>query len=292
MGIDMELEGVNIYNDERFKKIDIGEIMRVGHPDIIEGDQHIVQTIVSLRKKLNRPLRILDIGSGSGHLEVLLAKALPDCEVIANEVAPTPAAQARVKLEPFPNAKVFDKPFDQWTAELDVIISWGTHHHLAHDYLDQVKRLLSADGIFIVGDELCPEYLTADDQARLDNAEMIVIEGGYIFDNDHDIKEFKDSGFVPAWNQKLEDGRRLALWEWYKFVGDFAAAKGMWSVLISEIQIARDDIITDFADEHKTSAYLLERELKLAGLSIQEKMTIGDREPELQSFVVFTCKIA
>jgi SAM-dependent methyltransferase len=234
---------------------------------------------------------VLDIGAGSGHLSHLLAEALPDSRVIANETAAAPAGQARAKLARFPNASVFDQPFEAFTETLDVIISWGSHHHLSHDYLAVVKRLLSPDGIFIVGDEFCPEYLTSDDRARLDRAEMVVIEGGYIFDNEADLAAYRQTKTVPDWSLRLEQGRQRALWTWYKFVGDYAAERDVWPVVISELQIARDDLITGFADEHKTSAHLLQRELRLNGFSIVDRTALGEREPALQSFVIYTCRV-
>jgi SAM-dependent methyltransferase len=282
----------NIYDNPKFLQLDIGDIMRAGHPDIDEGDRHIVKVIKDLRRSLNRPLRIIDVGSGSGGLSLMLARELPDSQVIANEIAAAPAAQARAKLAPFPRASVFERPFAEWNEKVDVVVSWGSHHHLSHDYLDHVRKVLSKDGLFLVGDELCPEYFTQHDRDRVNASEKLVIQDGYLFDNERDLELYRRNGTIPAWSRGLEEGRRRALWTWYKFVGDYALAKGAWDVLISELQIAQDDLITEFAGEHKTSSHLLEREIKLAGFNVTERMTIGDRAPELQSFVVFTCRAA
>lgn len=286
----MSSEEANIYDDPRFRDLDVGDIMRIGHPDISEGDVHIVDTTRDLRESLSRPLRIMDIGSGSGHLSMLLARALSDCEIIANDIAIGPVSQAEEKLAGFPNARVFDQPFEKWTETLDVAISWGTHHHMHHSYIEHVDRLLSPDGIFIIGDELCPEYLQSSDMERVNSATMVTIEDGYIFDNEADLYAYRKTGTVPQWSARLEGARRRALWEWYKFVGDYAAECGVWSVLISELRIAADDLVTSFAGEHKTSAFLLERELTLAGFSVIGKAVIGDRDPALQSFTVYACR--
>jgi hypothetical protein len=97
---------------------------------------------------------------------------------------------------------------------------------------------------------------------------------------------------LPQWSARLEDARRRALWTWYKFVGDYAVGKGHWPVLITELGIARDDLITDFEDEHKTSPYLLERELVLNGFRVMAKQAIGSRPAALQSFVIYVCRLA
>jgi SAM-dependent methyltransferase len=286
----MSAAEAGIYVDSKFRDVDIGAIMRVGHPDIEEGDHCIVEMIRELRRELARPLRILDVGSGSGHLSLLLARTFADCEVIANEVADAHVARARTKLDPFPNANVFDRSFDEWKEPADAIISWGSHHHLSHDYLVHVRDVLAPDGLLVIGDEMCPEYLTPADQQRLRSAEIIQIVDGYIFDRPADIEAYRSNGFVPEWNLGLEQARRKALWEWYKFVGDYAVEHDVWTVLMIELQIARDDLITSFAGEHKTSRFLLERELELSGFSITKGVTLGNRPPALQSFVIYTCR--
>jgi len=278
-----------IYQDETFRDVDIGAIMREGHPDIEEGDEHVVNVIRKLRRQLQRPLRVLDVGAGSGHLSWLLAREFQDGMIVANEIAESPITQARSKLAAFSNAQVFGRPFSEWDKTVDAVISWGTHHHLGHGYLDHVRRVLSPDGLLVIGDEMCPEYLTASDQQRLRQAKAIEIVDGYIFDRADDIENYRRTGMVPEWNLALEKARRKALWKWYKFVGDYAVAKDCWTVLITELQIARDDLITNFAEEHKTSPYLLQCELELNGFTITEKAVIGKRAPELQSFVVYTC---
>ncbi|RJL27204.1 class I SAM-dependent methyltransferase [Bailinhaonella thermotolerans] len=279
-----------VYADPGYRDLDVGTIMREGHPDIAEGDEHIVSAVRKLRADLGRPLRVLDVGSGSGDLSLMLARALPDCEVIANEIAPNPLAQARAKLAGRPRARVFDRPFEEWDEPVEVVVSWGSHHHLAHDYLRHVRRVLTPDGVLVIGDEFCPEYLTAEDRERLARAEEVLLVDGYVFDSAAAAEAYRASGEVPEWSLRLERDRRRALWTWYKFVGDHAAARGAWPVLIAELAIARDDLVTGNAEEHKTSPLLLERELALNGFAVHDKTVIGDRDPALQSFVVYTCR--
>jgi cyclopropane fatty-acyl-phospholipid synthase-like methyltransferase len=281
-----------VYASPKFRDVDVGAIMRDGHPDIADGDEFIVSSAMALRMRLKRALRIIDVGSGSGDLSLLLAEKLPDSEVIANDIEPNPVAQARAKLAPFEHASVFDQPFEEWPGDADIVISWGSHHHLSHDYLAHAREVLTPEGALVIGDEFCPEYLTALDQQRLARAEKISIVDGYVFDNDADIAAYASDGIVPKWSSQLEEARRKALWTWYKFVGDYAVGKGHWPVLIAELGIARDDLITEFDDEHKTSPCLLERELQLNGFRVAQKKVIGDRAAELRSFVIYVCSPA
>jgi cyclopropane fatty-acyl-phospholipid synthase-like methyltransferase len=281
-----------VYANPKYRDVDVGAIMRDGHPDISEGDERIVAEVRKLHADRGGRLRIIDVGSGSGDLSLMLAQALPDCEVIANDTAPNPVAQAADKLAPFPHASVFDKPFEQWQEPVDVVISWGSHHHLAHDYLDHVRRVLTSGGLFIVGDEFCPEYFAPADKQRLAKATQITLVDGYIFDSAEDVATYKETGQISEWSLRMEQARRETLWTWYKFVGDYAIEKDAWPVLIAELGIARDDLITDFDEEHKTSPYLLERELELNGFTVAQHIVIGDREPALQSFVIYVCQAA
>lgn len=280
-----------IYDDPSYRDLDVGQVMRQGHPDIAEGDEYIVSLVVALRAELGRPLRVLDVGSGSGELSLLLAEQLPDCEIIANEIAVNPLAQARAKLAHCASASVNGEPFEKWSGgEVDVVISWGSHHHLAHDYLDHVREIVAADGVLIIGDEFCPEYLTPADQERLAAATKISIVNGYLFDKTADVEEYRRSGTVPAWNERLEQDRRKTLWTWYRFVCDYAVARDAWPVVIAELAIARDDLVTECDGEHKTSPYLLQRELQLNGFSVVASKLIGNRRAALLSFAVYTCR--
>jgi SAM-dependent methyltransferase len=281
-----------VYSDPRYREVDVGSLMRTGHPDIAEGDDYIVSVVKSAWLERGHLLRIIDIGSGSGDLSLMIAKSLPDCTVIANDVAPNPIAQAQSKLAPFMNASVFAHPFEEWEEPIDIAISWGSHHHLSHNYLQHLRSVLAPHGLLIIGDEFCPEYIFDEDAERLARAIEITISGGYIFDSRDDLAGYHATGQVPAWSARLEEARRRTLWTWYKFVGDYAVEHNAWPVLIAELGIARDDLITEEADEHKTSPRLLERELSLNGFDIAAKTVIGERDPALLSFVIYTCRPA
>jgi SAM-dependent methyltransferase len=281
-----------VYADPRYREIDVGSLMRTGHPDIAEGDDYILSVVAAARRELGRPLHIIDIGSGSGDLSLMIARSLSDCTVVANDVAPNPVAQARSKLAPYANASVFDGQFEDWVEPVDIAISWGSHHHLSHRYLHHARDILGPHGLLIIGDEFCPEYITGDDADRLARAAEITVLDGYVFDNPEDIGTYRATGRVPDWSLRLEEARRRALWTWYKFVGDYAVEHHAWPVVIAELGIARDDLTTEEADEHKTSPRLLERELTLNGFDIAGKSVIGERDAALLSFVIYTCRPA
>lgn len=279
--------GSTVYGRPEFQNVDVGAIMRDGHPDVADGDRCIVEIVVRRRAELGRPLTVIDIGSGSGVLTEMLALRLPDCRIIANDDEPSLARQARERLHDLSNAEVFDRSYTEWDEPLDVVISWGTHHHMPHSYLAQTHRLLGADGTFIGGDEFCPEYCTDADNVRIRNADVLQLADGYILTSQDDIEAYEADGTIGQWAKDLEQRRRITLWNWYKFVIDFAIERGHWSVALCELQITRDDLVTDFEDEHKISPLIFEHEVELAGFHLVDKNIIGDRPAGLQSFFIY-----
>lgn len=281
------IEETTIYGRPEFEYVDVGAIMRDGHPDIADGDQVIVDIVAAKREAEGRPLSVIDIGSGSGVLTEMLAKRLPDCRIIANDNEPALVAQAEQRMRDLPNTEVYGESFEDWTQPLDVIISWGTHHHMPHSYLAQSHRLLGERGSFIVGDEFCPEYCTPEDAERILSAEVIQLAEGYILTSAEEIAAYEADKTVSEWAKELEASRRRTLWNWYKFVIDFAIERDYWMVAIAELQITRDDLVTSFEDEHKISPLIVEHELKIGGFHQLAKHVIGNRPPELQSFFIY-----
>jgi SAM-dependent methyltransferase len=280
---------LSIYDDPEFAAVDVGTVMRQGHPDIVGGDQHLVSEIQRLQAARGRPLTVVDIGSGSGDLTTLIAQQVPGTIVTAIEPAGTPAAQAAKKADAVEGANVFHGRFEEWTTTVDVAISWGSHHHLPHDYLEHARTILGPDGALLIGDEFAPEYLTATDIARLGKATIVSLVDGFVFDSEVDIGRYRQTNDPGKWRLDLEQRRRQSLWQWYKFVGDYAIERDSWDVALAELAIAKNDLTTDYSGEHKTSPKLLERELQLAGFDVAREHAIGDRPRELQSFVVYTC---
>ncbi len=285
MGTDVE--AVTVYGRAEFQDVDVGAIMRDGHPDIAEGDELIVSLVGDHARRKGRPLRIMDVGSGSGVLSELIARRLPGHQVIANDVEPALIALAERRLLGYPDTEVFGRRFQEWGSPLDVIISWGSHHHLPNTYLAQSRRLLGRDGVLIIGDEFSPEYCTPEASARISAASVIYVADGFVLTNAAEVSAYERDHQVPAWAQALERRRRDTLWTWYKYVIDYATQRDCWLVALAELQIARDDLTTGFAGEHKLSPLIVERDLELSGFRQLSRHVIGDNPPHLQSFVVY-----
>ncbi|MER5766610.1 class I SAM-dependent methyltransferase [Streptomyces sp. NPDC001985] len=276
-----------VYGRPEFQNIDVSAQMRDGHVDVRDGDDVIVGLVAARAASLGRNLDIIDVGTGSGFLCDLLADRLPHSRIVANEIEPVMVEQARGRLKDRPNVEIFDKPFSEWSDAVDVIISWGTHHHMPHSYLEQSGALLREGGVLILGDEFAPEYCDERDAARIAAAPVVELRDGYVLTSAEDIAAHERSGALPEWSLALEDRRRRALWHWYKFVIDCAIKGSYWTIALAEMQIAMDDITTSFEEEHKISPLIVERELQLNGFTTLSKNVVGQRDASLQSFFVY-----
>ena len=85
----------------------------------------------------------------------------------------------------------------------------------------------------------------------------------------------------------MERRRQSALWIWYKHVIDYAMSLQNMTVVLAELEIARDDLTTDFASEHKVSPLILERDLELRGFHCLSKQAFGSDDIHLQSFFIY-----
>jgi SAM-dependent methyltransferase len=180
------------------------------------------------------------------------------------------------------------RPLEAVKETFDLVISVAKHHHLVHGYLQAVRKLLNPDGVYILADELCPEYCGGDELARIEQAPVLRIAGGYVFTSDADFQAYQERGVVPSYAADLENKRRRALWRWYRFVVDEAVERGYFDVAAGELQSARDDFVTGSAAEHKFSPAIVEREFTLAGFRKLSRRLIGPVEdPERQSMFVY-----
>lgn len=275
-----------IYSQAEYAKVDIGLQMRFGHPYIAEGDQTIVELCRRRAEVADRPLRILEVGSGSGYLVELLHRAIPDAELIANEIEPALVELARERFRGKP-VTVSPEPFEEWHDPVDILISWGAYHHMMSStaHVAHAGELIGPTGTLVLGDEFTPDYLNDDDRARVAAAEVFRLARGHVLLTADEADRFDEDGTIPPWSVDLERRRRQALWTWYKYVIDVAMDRHDDVVVDAELGIATSDIRTDFAHEHKLALPLVLRDLELNGFVEQSRTALEER-PELASFFI------
>ena len=274
------------------EQVDVSKLMRRGHPQIANGDQYIINLVQQYAKGLERPVRVLDLCCGSGYLASKLVKKVPAIELIANEDESDLIPHLQTRLENT-GVQIFPHSFLDWQEPLDIIISWGSFHHLPRTYLEHAKQLLRPEGILILGDEFCPEYCDDAHRERIINAEVIEIAQGYILTTAAEVEAYKREKSLPPMALELELKRQQALWIWYRYVVDFAMAKNCLEVATYELKAAHDDLLTGEGEEHKMSPLIAEQELKLLGFRKLSQKSLGSVEfPEYQSFFVYEFGLA
>jgi hypothetical protein len=234
-----------------------------GHVYIRESIDTLLDMLGARIRRIQRRPRILELGCHAGVSTRWILERWPEVEVVVQDT--------REDLLP-----------------IDVVVSIARHHHLSHDYLSTVRRGLESGGVYLLAEELCPEYCTAEHAARIGRAEALHIAGGWVFTSQAEIESYRAHGTVPPHVRDLERLRRRALWRWYRFVVDRAVDRGYYDIAAAELQSARDDLVTGSDAEHKLSPLIVERQFALAGFELLSKRYVRPTEaPERQSMIVY-----
>ncbi|ATB34147.1 class I SAM-dependent methyltransferase [Melittangium boletus] len=266
---------------------DITLRMRSGHPQIAEGDACMLARVEAFCRELGRPPRIFNVGCGSGYLAWQLSRLHPRADVVAHETDATllEALKRRVKGT---DVRVFSKPFEEYQEPIDILISWGSHHHLPQSYLTHGRSLLTKGGLFLLGDEFCPEYCGSADAERIAGAELIRVVKGFVLTSEAELQAHEKRGEIPEAARTLEKQRQQALWRWYRYVIDYAMERDHVDVALYELRATHDDLITSSSDEQKLSPLIVEKDLALHGYrQVARHCMAPQLDKSLQSFFIY-----
>jgi len=245
-----------------------------GHVYIREALEALLETVGQRIARIAPQPRLLELGSHAGFVTESLLKRWPDLQIVVSDENQELIDMARLRLTER-NVRFESGPLDALTGQFDLVVSVARHHHLPHGYLRAVHRVMKPESVYVLADELCPEYCGDAERERIARAEVLHVVGGYVFTSRADWQAFEQEGVVPAYALELEDMRRRALWRWYRYVVDHAVERGYFDIAAGELQSARDDLVTGSEAEHKFSPAIVEREFELAGLRRLSKRLIG-----------------
>lgn len=258
-----------------------------GHVYIRETLQAFFEVVGGQVRRCGAQARVLELGSHAGFITQGLVERWPELSIVVSDHDAAAVEIARERSASW-NVSYHQGSLASLGTCFDIVLSVARHHHLPHGYLPVVRELLAPSGVYVLADELCPEYCEAAELQRLETAPVLRIAGGYVFTSDADRAAFEREGTVPSYASELERARRRALWRWYRFVVEHAVERGYFDIAAAELRSASDDLVTGSDAEHKFGPAVVEREFALAGFERLSKRSIGaPREPELQSMFVY-----
>jgi hypothetical protein len=245
-----------------------------GHVYLRETLDAFMAVLAGRAERLAHAPRILELGSHAGFITERLLKCWPDASILVSDDDEALVAMSRRRLG-HGAVSYHSESLDSLDRDLDFAISVARHHHLPHDYLGALHAMMHPEMVYVLADELCPEYCDGRYGARIAEAEVIHVVGGYVLTTRAEVTAFERTGAIPEIARELEQIRRRALWRWYRFVVDEAVERGYFDIAVGELQSAHDDLITGSDAEHKFSPLIVERQLELAGFRLLSKRAIG-----------------
>jgi SAM-dependent methyltransferase len=272
--------------------VDVAAEMRRGHVGIEDTDQTLLAVFRDhlTRRANDAPLRIFDVCSGSGFFIRRLSRELAEAgrhELIAHEDEPDvlPLLTARLRESPI---RIHAGSFCDWREPIDVLLSWGSFHHMPRSYLAHARTLLRPGGLVVLADEFCPEHLTPAMLDRVRSAAAIHIASGYVLTSDTELAAYTETGALPAIAVEMERLRQQVLWKWYRHVVDVMMERECLNAALYELRTTRDDLDTAFGSEHKLSPAVAERELELLGFErVARHVPVREATPARDSFFVY-----
>jgi SAM-dependent methyltransferase len=275
--------------------VDVAAEMRRGHIGIEDTDQTLLAVFREhlARRASTAPLRIFDICSGSGFFIRRLSRELPEAgvhELIAHEDEPDvlPLLTARLRDS---SIRIHAGSFLDWREPIDVLLSWGSFHHMPRNYLSHARTLLRPGGLVVIADEFCPEHLSPAMLDRVRSAAAIHIANGYVLTSDAELAGYTETGALPPIAVEMERARQHVLWKWYRHVVDVMMERECLNAALYELRTTRDDLDTAFGSEHKLSPAIAERELDLLGFElIARHVPVTEAAPARDSFFVYVLR--
>jgi hypothetical protein len=263
-----------------------------GHVYIRDTLDAFMAVLAGRVAQLTHPPRILELGSHAGIITASLLERWPDASIVVSDDDDDLVAMSRKRVRGR-QVSYHSGSLDSIHDGLDFAISIARHHHLPHDYLGALRSVMSPAMVYVLADELCPEYCHGQYAARIADAEVIHVIGGYVLTTHAEVTAFERSGAIPEIARELERLRQRSLWRWYRFVVDEAVERGYFDIAVGELKSTHDDLVTGSDAEHKFSPLIVERQLALAGFRLLSKRSIGPADDAArQSMFVYELSLA
>lgn len=133
-------------------------------PLATEMSRQVGKKVAEFQAELNRPLKVIELGGGTGITTLAILSACDQVEILSVDSEPTMQNQAKKSLSQwqeqgvltFSGQDALSALHDQETESVDVIASAYTLHNFQDDYrarvVTEMFRVLKPGGLFINGD--------------------------------------------------------------------------------------------------------------------------------------------
>lgn len=209
------------------------------HQYIPQADAVIADEIQKHQTRCGRHIRVLDLGMGPGRLTGKIAE-LPGVRVVGLDNSPefVSAAKARGYSD---SCAYVCADFLTYTTEepFDVIFMEGVWHHVAPElrsrWLSHISKLLTQDGVLIIGDEYIPLYLSETERAERVGLFYLHIIGEALKIQNYGLARNECLNFLA---DTLHESEHRGYFDEYLL--SFISAE---AVRLNELQVSRDPIL-------------------------------------------------
>jgi SAM-dependent methyltransferase len=110
--------------------------------------------VPGLVPRLEKGIRVADVGCGSGTAAIVMAEGYPNCQVVGYDVSPEAIATARSRAAGIPNVDFLEHAVEQIPTDppFGLITSFDVIHDLADPLagLRRIREAMADDGIFLM----------------------------------------------------------------------------------------------------------------------------------------------
>jgi len=235
-----------------------------------------ISSLISNLRKIENPLKCLDIGSGTGAPIMMMLELIPELCITAIEPSPIAFKHLKRNLQVDNRVTCVNIDYLKFNTKdkFPVIFSIGASHHLNTNFFFQkTYTLLAENGLFMVSDEFVSKYENTKERCK----NLIIHHTGYMVDVMFSLNRCDKIPFeylqLISWFQN-----EIPVARYYAYNNRISESINICKKLLSKSKSLNlsDNFIVDIIPYYRLQ--LLELEALCAGLDYEvEQKTYTDR---------------